>query len=140
MGWFDLDSIHWLGVLLATLSAFAVGAIWYMPQVFGTGWMAEVGLTPEGVEANPPSAATWAKVAVMAAVTAIGLNLVLIAFGVGTATSGALAGGTLALLFRGTTHFIHNGFAQRSDKLSLIDTGHDLAAMAVAGAILGAFL
>ncbi len=140
MGWFDLDNIHWLGVLLATLSAFAVGGIWYSPRVFGTGWMSEVGLTPEGIEANPPSAATWAKVATMAAVTAIGLNLVLVAFEVDTTTAGALAGGTLAVLFRGTTHFIHNGFAQRSDKLSFIDTGHDIAAMAVAGAILGAFL
>ena len=140
MEWIDFSAVPWLGVLLATLSAFAVGGIWYMPQLFGSRWMGHVGLTPETAAAGQPGVSGWIKVAVMAAITAIGLALVFSPMGVETAGEGLLTGALLAVLFRMTTHFIHNGFAQRSDELSLIDGLHDVAAMAAAGAIIGMFV
>ena len=39
--------INLLAVLLAALSSFGVGFIWYNPKVFGTIWMEESGMTDE---------------------------------------------------------------------------------------------
>jgi len=42
-------SINWLAVLVATLSTFVLGAIWYGP-VFGKAWMKENGYTEEDLK------------------------------------------------------------------------------------------
>lgn len=39
--------INFLAVLVAALSSFVVGFIWYNPKVFGTIWMNEIGMTDE---------------------------------------------------------------------------------------------
>jgi len=36
-----------LAILVAALSSFVVGFIWYNPKVFGTIWMREIGMTEE---------------------------------------------------------------------------------------------
>lgn len=45
----DFSSINWLAVLLATVSAFIVGGLWYGP-IFGKAWMAEMGFTEEDLK------------------------------------------------------------------------------------------
>lgn len=42
--------INFLAILVAALSSFVVGFIWYNPKVFGTIWMKEAGLTQEQCE------------------------------------------------------------------------------------------
>ncbi|MDX1627504.1 MAG: DUF1761 domain-containing protein [Fulvivirga sp.] len=42
-------SINWLAVIVATLSTFVLGAIWYGP-VFGKAWMAEHGYTEDDLK------------------------------------------------------------------------------------------
>ena len=39
--------INFLAVLVAALSSFVVGFVWYNPKVFGTIWMKESGMTEE---------------------------------------------------------------------------------------------
>jgi len=39
-----------LAILVAALSSFVVGFVWYNPKVFGTIWMKEAGLTQEQLE------------------------------------------------------------------------------------------
>ena len=38
---------NYLAILVAALSSFVVGGIWYNPKVFGTIWMKEIGMTEE---------------------------------------------------------------------------------------------
>ena len=38
---------NFLAILVAALSSFVVGFIWYNPKVFGTIWMREIGITEE---------------------------------------------------------------------------------------------
>lgn len=38
---------NFLAILVAALSSFVVGFIWYNPKVFGTIWMKEIGMTEE---------------------------------------------------------------------------------------------
>ena len=39
--------INFLAILVAALSSFVVGFVWYNPKVFGTIWMNEIGMTDE---------------------------------------------------------------------------------------------
>ncbi|NJM80912.1 MAG: DUF1761 domain-containing protein [Flavobacterium sp.] len=39
--------MNFLAILVAALSSFVVGFIWYNPKVFGTIWMKEIGMTDE---------------------------------------------------------------------------------------------
>ncbi|TRX58633.1 DUF1761 domain-containing protein [Fulvivirga sp. M361] len=48
----DISSLNWLAILVAALSTFVIGAVWYGP-VFGKIWMQENGFTEEDLkEAN----------------------------------------------------------------------------------------
>jgi len=38
---------NFLAILVAALTSFVVGFVWYHPKVFGTIWMKEAGLTQE---------------------------------------------------------------------------------------------
>ena len=42
--------INFLAILVAALSSFVVGFIWYNPKVFGTIWMKEIGMTEESAK------------------------------------------------------------------------------------------
>lgn len=39
--------MNYLAILVAALSSFVVGFVWYNPKVFGTIWMNEIGMTEE---------------------------------------------------------------------------------------------
>jgi hypothetical protein len=42
-----MELINFPAILVAALSSFAVGIVWYNPKVFGTIWMKEIGMTDE---------------------------------------------------------------------------------------------
>ncbi len=44
-----MPQINYLAVLVAALSSFVIGYLWYAPFTFGTVWMKEVGLTDEKI-------------------------------------------------------------------------------------------
>ncbi|MBL7747055.1 MAG: DUF1761 domain-containing protein, partial [Chitinophagaceae bacterium] len=46
----DMSSINWLAVLVAGISAFVVGGIWYSPGLFGKAWMADNNFTEEQIK------------------------------------------------------------------------------------------
>jgi hypothetical protein len=47
-----LEGINWLAALVAAVAAYLMGAVWYMPKVFGDAWLAELGKKPEDLT-NP---------------------------------------------------------------------------------------
>lgn len=42
-------SVNWLAVLVAGISAFVLGGVWYSPKLFGKAWMSENKMTVEDV-------------------------------------------------------------------------------------------
>jgi hypothetical protein len=46
----DMSSINWWAVLIAGLSAFVVGGIWYSPGFIGSAWMKESKLNEEDIK------------------------------------------------------------------------------------------
>lgn len=45
----DLLSFNWLAIILAAISSFALGFVWYLPQVFGKTWQRLAGLSDETI-------------------------------------------------------------------------------------------
>lgn len=48
----DPSTINWLAVLVAGISAFVLGGVWYSPALFGKAWMKENSLSEEDIKAG----------------------------------------------------------------------------------------
>jgi hypothetical protein len=139
MDWLSfISQINWLAVALAFISSMAIGFVWYLPAVLGNRWMAAIGKTEEDLKSIGGGAGIWVPMMVAAALTAILLAVLISKLGLDNAVAGGWFALVLALVFRAGGHVIHNGFAGRPAAVTLIDSGHDLVAMTVAGAIIGA--
>jgi hypothetical protein len=134
-----LGDLNWLGVVLAALSNFLVGFVWYSHSAFGARWGDLVGLSEDDMQSSEGMGPRFGLLGLVALVTAIVLGLVMAGLGVESVVGGAVLGLALGLVVRGGAHQVHNGFAMRSGTLTLIDAGHDAVAMTLMGAILGAF-
>jgi hypothetical protein len=132
------EAINWLAVIVATISAFALGALWYSPMLFGKAWMAANGFSEEGLAEGFNPAKVYGISFVFTLVMALNL-------------AGFLAGHDPDAL-RGIAMGFHAGFGwivmglgviamfeRRSLGYILINGGYMTAAMLLMGAILGAW-
>lgn len=131
----DFASVSWLAVVVASLAAFALGALWYGP-LFGRPWQRLSGVTDEAVAgANMPLIYGLAFVLQFVAVTVLALLLGPDATVVGGALTGLGVGAAWVATALGVTYL----FTQAPPALAAIDAGYHVAYYALAGAILGAF-
>ena len=138
MDWLsDVSQINWLAVLLAFAASMAIGFVWYMPAVLGNRWMAAIGKTEEDLKNISGGAGIWLPMMLAAALTAVLLAVLIARLGLDNAVAGGLFALVAGLVFRAGGHVIHNGFAGRPAAVTLLDSGHDLVAMAASGAIIG---
>lgn len=139
MDWLSyISQINWLAVLLAFVATMVIGFVWYLPAVLGNRWMAAIGKTEEDLKNISGGAGIWVPMMVAAALTAVLLAVLISKLDLDNALAGGFFALVLALVFRAGGHVIHNGFAGRPAAVTLIDSGHDVVAMTVAGAIIGA--
>ncbi len=128
--------INWISVLVASLVAFAIGAIWYAPKVFGNRWAKELGLTNEQLKsANMPL--IFGTTFVLIVMSAAGLDMII---GPDGWWFKGLMRSTLTSLFfvvpaLGTNYL----FGRKSVTLFLIDAGYFVLLFATLGIILGAW-
>jgi hypothetical protein len=135
-------NINWLAIILAVVSAMAIGYAWYGP-IFGKKWMKLVGLTKKDVEGG-----SWQPMVFMT-VLALIQAFILSHFIIYSAyfypdLSSLLVGLITAfwawLGFSAAAIISNNMFAMRSKDLSQIDAGYTLVNLLAMGAILGLFL
>lgn len=140
----DTTTINWLAILVAGISAFVLGGVWYSPALFGNAWMRANKMTEEDVKkGNAARIYGWSFV--LSLIMAANLGMFLadgpatcptectqktdIAWG---ATAGFLAGiwafCGLAIVFL---------FERRPGRLIFINGGYLLAALTLMGAIIG---
>ena len=88
---FDLGSLNWLAVIVGAVVYFAIGAVWFTPQVFGKPWMAAIGWDESRPrpEMNPIS---YVGPALFYLVSAIATGLLAKATGTDTLTEGIVLG------------------------------------------------
>lgn len=126
------DQLNWLAIIAATLATMPVGFVWYdLKMGFGKKWAKHVGLTVKDMNDTDGMAARFGTMLLTSFLTAIALAALVISLGITTALEGLLFGIVIGAVFRGGAHFIHNGFAKRSNELSFIDAGHDTVSIAV---------
>ncbi|MEJ0099899.1 MAG: DUF1761 domain-containing protein [Pseudomonadota bacterium] len=130
-----IESIHWLSVLVAALSGFVIGGLWYGP-LFRKPWMQASGMSFEkGAQGNMPLTFGGAYVLNLLGAFAIAMLLgerhgVLL---------GLHAGAFSALFFIATALGVIHLFEQRPFKLWLINAGYQVVNFAAMGAIIGAW-
>ena len=127
-------SINWLAVIVAALSAFVIGALWYGP-LFGTAWMNESGLTEEDItSANMP--VIYGTAFVLEFVIAVNLAYFVdgssVALG---ALYGFFAGFGWIAMAMGVTYL----FSQKSLTLWAIDSFYFVVSLTLMGVILTAW-
>ena len=129
-----MPDINWLAVLLAALSTFVIGGLWYGP-LFGKRWMALTGITEESVKsANMVKiyGLTFVLSFLAAAVFAAFLGPEIdVAFG----TAAGFAAGLFWVAGSLGTNYL---FEQKPLGLWLINGGYDVAKFTAFGAIIGA--
>ena len=125
-----------LAVLVAALSTFLIGGLWYSPAVFGKAWMKENGFTEESMK-NSNMVKIFGLAFVLGLIAAV--NLAMFLGQEGTVADGAfygfLAGFGWVATFVGT-HYL---FERKSFRLFLINAGYSVVALTVMGVIIAAW-
>jgi hypothetical protein len=131
-----MDQFNIWAVLVAALSTFLIGGLWYSPAVFGKAWMKENGFTEESMKGGN-MAKIFGLAFVLGLIAAVCLAMFLgkdVTIGLG-AWYGFLTGFGWVATFIGT-HYL---FERRSLKLFLINAGYSIVALTVMGVIIGAW-
>ena len=133
----DFSSINYFAVVVAALSTFILGGLWYSPMLFGKAWMRANNLTDADLQSfSKARMFGWSFVfsVIMA------LNLAMFLAGPATNTTwGMVAGGLAGLGWVAMAVAIIGAFENRSWKYIAINGGYMTVAFVVMGAILGAW-
>src|ERR1700744_1525137 len=130
----DISHINWLAIIVAGLSAFMVGGIWYSKVLFGNAWMVDSGLTTEQIQAGNKGK-IFGFTAVFSILMAINLGFFL-ADAKTTASWGATAG-FLAGIWTFCAIAIHSLFELKSWRHILINGFYSLVSLTLMGLIIG---
>ena len=126
-------SINWLAIIIAAVSAFIVGALWYGP-LFGKTWQKLVGLSDKDVQKGV--AKTFGTAFVLTFIMSI-----VLAFFIGDndLSFGLFAGLAAGIGWVATAIGVNYLFEHKPLKLYLINAGYNIVIFALMGAIIGAF-
>lgn len=128
-------AVNWLAIVLATIAAFAFGAVWYMS--LSRQWMTALGKTRDQLQVgNTPFIWSFAVELVMAYFIALFTPALM-----GTVDLGAgIVTGVLCWLgFVITTLIMNHRYEGMKWSLTLIDGLHILGVLVIQGAVIGLF-
>ena len=131
-----MSTINWLAVIVAGVSAFILGGVWYSPALFGKAWMTENDLTVEEVQkGNKAKIFGWSFILSM--IMAVNLAMFLADPAMDLAMS--IVYGLLTGLWIFCGIAIVGLFEHKSARYIFINGGYMLVALALMGAIMGAW-
>jgi hypothetical protein len=130
------SNVNWWSVLVATLSAFILGAMWYSPKTIGKIWIKEAKIDLEKAKSSNMlllMGITFVLqfISTLVMELFIGANATL---SIGLAAGAFVGIGWVATSF-GTSYL----FSQKSLRLYFIDAGYYIVLFLIVGAILGAW-
>lgn len=129
-----MTEVNWIAVLVAAVSAFMLGGLWYGP-LFGKKWMALTGMTEEKARSSNMARTfglSFLLSLVAAAVFALFLGRQI------TLQEGAMYGFSAGLFWVAATMGINDLFEQRPLGLWMINAGYSTVMFTLFGAIIGA--
>ena len=132
-----METVNWLAVAVAGISAFVLGGVWYSPALFGKAWMKENNMSVEDVQkGNKAKIFGWSFI--LSLVMAVNLAMYL-----SGDTKVDLAMGIVYGLLTGVWIFcgiaIVALFEHRSARYIFVNGGYMLVALGLMGAIIGAW-
>ncbi len=133
-----IANLNFWAIIVAALSTFVVGSLWYSPILFGKKWMELNGFTEESIKEGRYTMPTiFGSSFVAALFAAFGMAMFMgpesnVGFGV-------FAGFMIALFWIATSRLTTALFEQQKISLVLIHAGYDLVSYMVMGAIVGAW-
>jgi hypothetical protein len=130
----DFSLINWPAVLVAALSAFMIGGVWYSSLLFGNVWLADSKLTNDDVKQGN-KAKIFGFTAVFALIMAANLAIFL-ADSKTDVTWGATAG-FLAGIWTFGAIATHSLFELKSWRYIFINGGYSVVSLTLMGAIIG---
>ncbi len=133
----NISTLNWLAIIVATLSNFLVGGIWYSPLLFGKAWMRENNFSDEDMKKGNTAKIfgfTFLFSFVMAFNLAMFLN-----DSKTTASWGAIAGFLAGFGWVSMSIFVIGQFERRTTRYLLIHAGYVTISFILMGLILGAW-
>jgi hypothetical protein len=131
-----MEGLNIWAVLVAALSTFLIGGLWYSPAVFGKAWMRENGFTEESLKGSN-MAKIFGLTFCLALIAAI--NLAMFLGPEDQPEMGALWGFAAGFGWVATFIGTHYLFERKSFTLFLINAGYSVIALTVMGVILAAW-
>lgn len=132
----DISHLNWLAIVVAGLSAFMVGGIWYSKPLFANAWMTDSNLTVEQVKGGNKGR-IFGFTIIFSLIMAVNLGLFLA--GPKTDLVWGTAAGFLAGVWTFSAIAIHSLFELKSWRYIFINGGYSLVSLTVMGAIIGAW-
>ncbi len=126
-------------VIVASVVAFVIGALWYSPLLFGKEWMALMGITDKDVAEAKKESMVWSYVIQLIAtvITFIVIGFAIAAIGASTARDGAFVGLIAWIGFSVPAAAGQMLWEKRPFKLVLINSISSLVIWIIGGAIIG---
>ena len=130
----DFSHLNWLAVIVAALSAFLVGGIWYSNALFGKAWMTDSNLNPEQIKTGNKGK-IFGCTALFSLIMAA--NLAMFLADPKTDTAWGAEAGFLAGVWTFCAIAIHSLFELKSWRYIFINGGYSVVSLTLMGTILG---
>jgi len=135
------NDINLWAILGAAIATMIVGFVWYSPALFARPWMVAMGYDPDdktkSEEMRKGAAKMYSIAFILCLLGAFVLAKIIAGLTINTALYGMKVGFAVWLGFLMPVQLTDKMFSQRPFKLFLINTGYQLVAYLVMGAILG---
>ncbi|MES2645696.1 MAG: DUF1761 domain-containing protein [Bacteroidota bacterium] len=131
-----MADINWLAVIVAGLSAFAIGGLWYSPALFSKAWMKDSQLSTDQINSGN-KAVIFGATAIFSLIMAF--NLAMFLNDVKTDWQWGMMAGFLAGIWTFCAIAIHSLFELKSWRLIFINGGYSMVSLIVMGLIIGAW-
>lgn len=129
----DLSSLNLFAILVAALTSFVIGGLWYSPILFGKAWMEENGFTEDDKPGN--MGMIFGTTFVLSLI--IAFNLAAFLGSEATFTWGLTAGALAGIGWVAAAIGILYLFERKSMRLFLINAGYHAVTFTIMGGILG---
>jgi len=129
-----MNTVNWLAVLVAGISAFVLGGVWYSPALFGRAWMTENNMTVDDVKkGNKGKIFGWSFILSLVMAANLGMFISTPDMNLSQGLMyGALTG---VWIFCGIA--IVGLFEHKSARYIFINGGYMIVALTLMGAIIG---
>ena len=128
------QNLNWLAIIIAAVSSFAIGSVWYSPLLFAKRWMKEIGFTSESTKgANMPKIFGLSFLLMLFASFNLAMFIGSDAGAVFGTMAGFLAGLGWVFTMTGVTYL----FERKSFALLLINGGYSTVSLTVMGLLIG---